>query len=105
MDSKVQQIINILNTRLSQSFDDFEGSYLYGSRAGDNYSSQSDIDLVVIFSEMDRNKRMDIWGIVGKIEAEFDIFLDLHPMTKQELENNPVYHNQVVNNGIFYDAA
>jgi hypothetical protein len=30
---------------------------------------------------------------------------DLHPMTREELERNPVFHDEVVNKGIFYDAA
>jgi len=102
---KVEKIIKKLNNDLAKNFDDFDGIYFYGSRAGEINSSDSDIDIVAVFKEINRSKRMDIWGIIGKIEAEFDVFLDLHPMTKEELERNPIYYDQVVNKGIFYEAA
>lgn len=99
------QAIEILNKKLKESFSDFKGAYLYGSQARGTFNLDSDIDIVAVFDYVDRNKRMDIWGIVGRIEAELDVFIDLHPMTKEELERNPIYYDQVVNNGIFYEAA
>lgn len=103
MDSKIIQIIESLNQNFKKSFIDFRGAYLYGSQV--KGTSHSDSDIVAVFDAVDRNKRMDIWGIVGKLEAEFEVFIDLHPMTKEELEKNPIYYNQVVNNGVFYAAA
>lgn len=47
---------------------------------------------------------MNLWRIIGKLEAELDLVFDIHPMTLSELKNNPVYYNQVVNKGIFYGA-
>ena len=105
MNNKTQQIIEILNKNLKQTFNDFKGAYLYGSQAKGTANTESDIDIVAVFAEVDRNKRMDIWGIVGKIEAELDVFMDIHPMTQEELERNPIYYDRVVNNGIFYEAA
>jgi len=105
MNNKTFQVIEILNKKLKQAFIDFKGCYLYGSQISGNASEESDIDIVAVFDSVNRNKRMDIWGIIGKIEAESDVFIDLHPMTAEELERNPVYYNQVVNNGIFYEAA
>lgn len=105
MDRRIIQAIENLNKNLKDTFNDFKGAYLYGSQVKGTSSSDSDIDIVAVFDNVDRNKRMDIWGIVGKIEAELDVFIDLHPMTKEELERNYIYYEQVVNNGIFYEAA
>ncbi|MEI8388489.1 MAG: nucleotidyltransferase domain-containing protein [bacterium] len=105
MDIKTLQVVEYLNTKLKETFTDFKGAYLYGSRVSGSATDESDIDIVAVFDEISRNKRMDIWGIVGRLEAELDVFIDLHPMTIKELERNPIYYNQVVNNGIFYDAA
>ncbi|HBG48799.1 MAG TPA: hypothetical protein DDW90_04725 [Cyanobacteria bacterium UBA9971] len=105
MDKKTLQVVEYLNEKLKETFNDFKGAYLYGSRAKGVATAESDIDIVAVFDEIDRNKRMDIWGIIGKIEAELDVFIDLHPMTKEELERNPVFYDQVVNNGVYYDAA
>lgn len=105
MDDKTILAINTLSKKLKEAFDDFKGAYLYGSKAKGTSTPESDIDIVAVFDKMNRNKRMDIWGIVGKIEAELDVFIDIHPMTRKDLERNPIYYDQVVNKGIFYDAA
>ena len=105
MDKKTLQVIETLNKKLKETFKDFKGAYLYGSKAKGISTTDSDIDIVAIFSSVHRDKRMTIWGIVGKIEAEMDVFIDLHPMTIEDLERNAIYYDQVVNNGIFYEAA
>ncbi|MEI8129459.1 MAG: nucleotidyltransferase domain-containing protein [bacterium] len=106
MKTKIKNIINILNKALKENFADFKGAYLYGSFAKNTSHPESDIDIVALFgSEPNREKMSIIWGIVGPIEAQYDVFLDLHPMTKAELSRNPIYYNEVVNKGIFYDAA
>ena len=105
MSMQIQQVIEELNIKLSETLNDFKGAYLYGSQAKGLATAESDIDIVAVFEEVNRNKRMDIWGIVGRIEAKLDVFIDLHPMTREELERNPVYYDQVVNNGNIYEAA
>jgi len=106
MDKKTIQAIEVLNKALKESFNDFKGAYVYGSKVNGSHVTDSDIDVVAIFLHpVDRKKRMDIWGIVGRIEAKMDVFLDLHPMTREELERNLIYYDAVVNKGIFYDAA
>ncbi|MEW5821766.1 MAG: nucleotidyltransferase domain-containing protein, partial [Cyanobacteriota bacterium] len=52
----ISKIINDLNKLLSQKYSDFKGSYLYGSRAKGNYKEDSDIDIVVLFDQLDREK-------------------------------------------------
>ncbi len=103
--SFADKVIKELTSELSNEFRDFKGVYFYGSRARQTESEESDYDIVAVFDFVDRSKRMKIWGIVGEIEYKFDVFLDLHPMTREELEFNPYYYEQVVKNGIFYEAA
>lgn len=105
MKSKPEKIINIIKQSLKENFNDFKGAYLYGSYAKNTDNIDSDIDIVAIFENQDREKRRLIWQIIGKIEAENDVFIDLHPMTIEELNRNPIYYNEVVNKGIYYDAA
>jgi len=105
MNAEVKEIVKKLNNQFKKEFDDFKGIYFYGSRAKGTHCEDSDIDIVVLFQKVDRDKRMKIWGIVGEVEYEYDVFIDLHPMTKEELKLNPFYYDQVVNNGIFYEAA
>lgn len=106
MKSKVRKVINILNTKLKENFPDFKGAYLYGSYAKNTSHKYSDIDIVALFEiTPNREKLGQIWRIVGRIEAEYDVFIDLHPMIREELEQNPFYYEEVVNKGNFYNAA
>lgn len=105
MQKNVDEIVTMLNEKLRSNFNDFRGAYLYGSCAKNTNNIDSDIDIVALFDSVDRQKRSLIWKIVGRIEAKYSIYIDLHPITKEELERNPIYYNEVVNKGIFYNAA
>ena len=99
----IDELISKLNKKIKDLFTDFKGVYLYGSYAAHCAKQHSDIDIVAVFdNELTREKRMDLWGIIGKLEAEMDVVLDLHPTTLAELEQNPIYYNQVDNKGIYY---
>ena len=106
MKSKVKKVVNILYKALKENFSSFKGAYLYGSFAKNTSHKFSDIDIVVLFDKIPDRKALGLlWRIAGRIEAEYDVFLDLNPTTKEELKINPFYYEEVVNKGIFYDAA
>ncbi len=105
MQEIVQNVITSLKTAFNSSFDDFEGMYLYGSQARGDFHKDSDIDIVAVFKAENKEKRRIIWRIVSKIEYDFGVNIDLHPMTKEDLEKNTIFHKQVVEKGLFYDAA
>lgn len=101
--TNIDELLVKLNKKIKDLFIDFKGVYLYGSYAGHCAKKNSDVDIVAIFgNELTRKERMDLWGIIGKLEAEMDVVLDLHPTTMAELKQNPIYYNQVVNKGIYY---
>ena len=103
--NNIKEIINSLNTTIKESYSNFNGIYLYGSYASNKNNSDSDIDIVALFNNpLNRQQRLNLWDLVGKIEKDFSIILDLHPMTETQLKQNPIYYNQVVNKGIFYGA-
>lgn len=102
---QVDDIISRLNKKFKSLYSDFNGLYLYGSYANNMANENSDIDLVAVFDNTpERDKRMNLWKIIGKFEAEFDVILDFHPTTYDDLKRNPIYYNQVINKGIYYEA-
>lgn len=102
MQKFVQETINMLSKEFSAKFDDFGGIYLYGSYATGVYSGDDDIGLVAIFETEDKAKREIIWPIVGKVETELNVYIDLHPITMDELKKDEEFYDEVVNKGIFY---
>lgn len=102
MQKFVKDAINMLSKEFSSKFNDFVGIYLYGSYVTGVYSGDDDIGLVAIFEAEDKAKREIIWPIVGKVETELDVYIDLHPITMDELKKDEEFYDEVVNNGIFY---
>lgn len=101
----VSEIIQELNKLIKEKYSDFKGSYLYGSRARGDFREDSDIDIVALFDAFDRDKELEIYGIVCDLDYKYDVYISLHPYTREELERNYVFHNEVVNKGIFYAPA
>lgn len=101
----ISEIIKELNTLIKEKYNDFKGSYLFGSRAKGDYRKDSDIDIVALFDSIDRDKEMEIYGIVSDLDYKYDVFIALMAYTPEKLARNYIFHNEVVNKGIFYGAA
>jgi predicted nucleotidyltransferase len=98
----ISEIINELNKKLKEKYADFKGSYFYGSQALGDFEENSDIDIVGLFDNVNREKRMEMWDIIGEFEYRYNIFIDFHPMTEPELKRNSIYFNEVTKKGLFY---
>ena len=99
-----EEVINVLSSRLKKQFDDFKGIYLFGQFLDGKDHEGEDIELVAIFDEEDKSKREEIWPIVGKIETEMDVCIDLYPYTQQEFKNDEELYEIVQEEGVFYNA-
>ena len=107
----MDDIVNIINRELSACFQDYHGLYFYGSRMKGTNHDESDYDLVLIFDYMDYAKKLEVSGVIGKIEYKHNVFVDIKIMTQggeSSPENirkniNPAFIDQAVDNGIFYD--
>jgi len=102
---KLSKIITELNSKIKEKYSDFRGSYLYGSRARGDYHEWSDVDIILIFDEYDRDKEMEVHGLIADLSYKYDVIIIGIPYTRKDLEGNGVFHNEVVNKGIYYDAA
>lgn len=102
----ISEIIKELNSRIKEKYPDFRGSYLYGSRARGDYHEDSDVDIVLIFdTEHNYDEEKKIFSLIGDLDYKYDLVLMPIPYTMKKLEQNYVFHNEVVNKGIYYDAA
>lgn len=99
-----EEVIKVLSSRLKKQFDDFKGIYLFGQFLDGKDHEGEDIELVAIFDEEDKSKREEIWPIVGKIETEMDVCIDLYPYTQQEFKNDEELYEIVQEEGVFYNA-
>jgi len=100
-----QELINEFNQIISNKYSDFKGIYFFGSRFKGNHKEDSDIDLVFIFDQVDKQKKDTIYDALSDLMYKYDIFIDAHIMTPEKLKFNPFFYEEVVNRGQFNEAA
>lgn len=102
---KIIKIIEELNKLIKEMYPDLKGLYLYGSQVKGTAHKNSDIDVIAIFDETSREKTFEISGILCDLQYKYDVYIDLHEYTEEELQRNPYYYCEVVDKGIYYAAA
>lgn len=102
MQKQVEEAINLLLKAFSSHFDDFKGIYLYGVFLDGKAHPDEDIELVAIFESENRQKRELIWPIVGKVETDLDVFIDLNPTTMEELKKDEDLYAVIQKKGVFF---
>jgi len=104
MTSPVHDVIKVLTSAFRKKFDDFKGVYLFGQFLDGKNHEDEDIEIVAIFETEDKAKREEIWPIVGKIETEMEVCIDLYPYTMEEFKQDEELYEEVMEEGIFFDA-
>lgn len=99
-----EEVIKVLSSRLKNQFCDFKGIYLFGQFLDGKDHEGEDIEMVALFDVEDKSKREEIWPIVGKIETDMNVCIDLYPYTPEEFKNDEELYEIVQEEGVFYNA-
>ena len=104
MTNKIDDVIVELIKDLKKEYpSDFSGIYLFGLFLDGKMHDGEDIELAAIFDVEDKSKREQIWPIVGKVETEFDVCIDLYPHTQESFKKDEYIYDEVMEEGIFYN--
>ncbi|MDR1327290.1 MAG: nucleotidyltransferase domain-containing protein [Heliobacteriaceae bacterium] len=103
----VDEIAKKLRDALKDAISDFEGLYVFGSQVRGDATEDSDLDIVVLFGHERFYQPDAFYEILSKMRYDYyDVIdLDIHPKTHKQLENNPIFYNEVVNRGVFYGSV
>ncbi len=101
--NSVDEVISKLCKALDRVFKDFKGMYLFGTFLDGKIHDGEDIELAAIFETEDKSKREQIWPIIGKIETELDVCIDLYPYTPESFKQDEEIYEEVMAEGIFYN--
>ena len=104
MANSVDEVIVKLSIAFNRIFNDFKGMYLFGVHTDGKLHKDEDIELAAIFDIEDKSKREQIWPIIGKIETELDVCIDLYPYTPDSFKKDEDIYNEVMEEGIFYNT-
>ncbi len=105
MAKSVDEVILKLSKSFNMVFDDYEGVYLFGIHLDGKMHKDEDIELVAIFKTGDQSKRGQIWPIIGKIETDMDVCIDLYPYTEEQFKADTDLYEEVMENHIFYNKS
>lgn len=103
MSNSVHEVIKFLSNAFRKNFEDFKGLYLFGTFLDGKEHDGEDIEIVAIFEVEDKSKREQIWPIIGKIETELDVCIDLYPYTIDAFKKDEELYEEVMAEGIFYN--
>ena len=104
MSNQINEVIKALSTSFRKKFDDYKGLYLFGIFLDGEEHEDEDIELVAIFEVEDKAKREEIWPIIGKIETELEVCIDLYPYTMDSFKKDEDIYEEVMEEGIFFNA-
>lgn len=99
----VDEVIRRISKGFNFIFDDFQGMYLFGPSLDGEIHEDEDIELVAIFGVNDDSKRKQIWPVIGKVETDMDVTIDLYPHTQETFKQDEDIYNEVMEEGIFYN--
>lgn len=103
MSEKSNEVIKRLSNSFRKRFDDYRGLYLFGAYLDGREHEDEDIEIVAIFDVEDKAKREQIWPLIGKIETDLDVCIDLYPYTPADFKKDEDLYNEVMEEGIFYN--
>ncbi len=103
MSKKLNEVIKMLSNAFRKKFDDYKGLYLFGAYLDGNDHTDEDIEIVALFDIEDKSKREQIWPIIGKIETELDVCIDLYPYTEEAFKKDEELYEEVMEEGIFFN--
>ena len=90
MDKEINKNITDYIKLVKEKYSDFESVYIFGSYARGNSNPDSDIDLAIVFRDLNDSKRFDIQVQLMLLASQIDTRIEPHPISHDDfLSDNP----------------
>jgi uncharacterized protein len=90
MDNAINKAIMDYIKLIQKKYTDFESAYVFGSYARGNSNQDSDIDLALIFRDLDDSKRFDLQVQLMLLASQIDTRIEPHPVSHDDFySDNP----------------
>ncbi len=100
MDKNIDIAIAKYLDLIKAKFSDIEGAYLFGSYAKGKFTDDSDIDLALIFTNLDDSKRFDIQVQLMLLAAKIDSRIEPHPISHDDFNSGNPFVVEIKKTGI-----
>ncbi len=85
---------------IKEKFSDIESVYLFGSYAKGKSTDDSDIDLALIFTNLDDSRRFDIQVQLMLLAAKIDSRIEPHPTSHEDFNSGNPFVVEIKKTGI-----
>ncbi len=85
---------------IREKYTDIEKAYLFGSYAKGKANQDSDIDLALIFKNMDNSKRFDIQVQLMLIASQIDSRIEPHPISHDDFYSGNSFVSEIQKTGL-----
>ena len=92
-------IVKYLNL-IKEKFSDIESAYLFGSYAKGKSTDDSDIDVALIFTDLDDSRRFDIQVQLMLLAAQIDSRIEPHPISHDDFNSGNPFVVEIKKTGI-----
>ncbi len=104
MDKKVNTALISYIQLIREKYPNFESAYLFGSFAKGNQLKDSDIDLALIFKDLDDSNRFHIQVQLMLLAAQIDSRIEPHPISSVDFNSGNPFVNEIQSTGIEFQA-
>ncbi len=100
MDKKINNTIANYIKLIREKYSDIESAYLFGSFAKGKSNQESDIDLALIFSNLDDSKRFDIQIQLMLLASQIDSRIEPHPISHDDFYSGNQFVVEIQKTGV-----
>jgi len=105
MDNEINIIIKNYLKLIRQKYAGINKAFIFGSYAKGNSNQDSDIDLALIFNELDDSERFDIQVQLMLMASQIDSRIEPHPISFSDLNCGNPFVEEILNTGIEIQAS
>jgi len=100
MDRKIDIAVTKYLDLIKEKFSDIESAYLFGSYAKGKSTDDSDIDLALIFTNLEDSRRFDIQVQLMLLAAKIDSRIEPHPISHDDFNSGNPFVVEIKKTGI-----
>jgi predicted nucleotidyltransferase len=100
MDKAIDNTIASYIKLIREKYADIEKAYLFGSFAKGKSNQDSDIDLALIFKDLDDSKRFDIQVQLMLMASQIDSRIEPHPISHDDFNSGNPFVDEIQKTGV-----
>jgi len=100
MDKNIDIAITKYLDLIKENFLDIESAYLFGSYAKGKSTDDSDIDLALIFTNLDDSRRFDLQVQLMLLASKIDSRIEPHPISHEDFNSGNPFVVEIKKTGI-----